>query len=268
MLRLVVADDSGEPVRTRAPRGSVAPDDEHTAVIESAGQRAAPQQRRRHRRDRPRVRSPSPGHGCGPGWTTTSRAFASCATSRWPRTAGTSSDGPRASSTAGLASPSRAMAHPEQPDTDTPERDFLDESAALAESEERATEEQVRRERRSNRRLRAGPRRGRRPARGRHRHRRSGQDVRGPCRPAVRSGRRPPARGRGVAQLPITISPCSSPWRGPPSTTPPTLGTTSSAVLDRAPELIGVRQGSRVHHRGGGTPRRPRRCHRRAGTPG
>ena len=35
MLRLVVSDDSGEPVRTRAPRGSVAPDDEHTAVIES-----------------------------------------------------------------------------------------------------------------------------------------------------------------------------------------------------------------------------------------
>ena len=36
------------------------------------------------------------------------------------------------------------------------ERDFLDESAALAEAEARATEEQVRQERRSNRRLRLG----------------------------------------------------------------------------------------------------------------
>ena len=34
MLRLVVSDDSGEPVRTRAPRRSVAPDDEHAAIIE------------------------------------------------------------------------------------------------------------------------------------------------------------------------------------------------------------------------------------------
>ena len=49
------------------------------------------------------------------------------------------------------------MAHREAPRTLTPtERDFLDESAALAEAEARATEEQVRLERRSNQRLRAG----------------------------------------------------------------------------------------------------------------
>ena len=35
MLRLVVPSDSGDPVRTRAPRRSVASDEEHEAVIES-----------------------------------------------------------------------------------------------------------------------------------------------------------------------------------------------------------------------------------------
>ena len=35
MLRLVVPSDSGDPVRTRAPRRSVAADEEHEAVIES-----------------------------------------------------------------------------------------------------------------------------------------------------------------------------------------------------------------------------------------
>ncbi len=156
MLRLVVSDDSGEPVRTRVPRRSVAPDEEHTAVIESLV--------------RARLLS-SDGD-------TVEIAHEALAVA-WPRLRSWLDDdveGLRimrhlavaADSWEELGRPTGELyrgvrqAKAEQwrtgiTTTLTPtERDFLDESAALAEAEARATEEQVRLERRSNRRLRAG----------------------------------------------------------------------------------------------------------------
>jgi WD40 repeat protein/DNA-binding SARP family transcriptional activator len=156
MLRLVVSDDSGEPVRTRAPRGSVAPDEEHTAVIESLVSA--------------RLLS-SDGD-------TVEIAHESLAIA-WPRLRSWLDDdveGLRimrhlsvaAHSWDELGRPTGELyrgvrqAKAEQwrtastPSLTPTERDFLDESAALAQAEARATEEQVRLERRSNRRLRAG----------------------------------------------------------------------------------------------------------------
>ena len=156
MLRLVVPSDSGDPVRTRAPRRSVASDEEHEAVIESlvaarllssdgdtveiAHEALAMAW--------PRLRS----------WLDDDveglrimRHLAVAADS-WEELGRPSSElyrGPRQAK----AEQWRTASTP----TLTPtERDFLDESAALAEAEARATEEQVRRERRSNQRLRAG----------------------------------------------------------------------------------------------------------------
>ena len=156
MLRLVVSDDSGEPVRTRAPRGSVAPDEEHTAVIESLVSA--------------RLLS-SDGD-------TVEIAHESLALA-WPRLRSWLDDdveGLRIMRHLSVAAHSwDELGRPESelyrgvrqakaeqwrtgitPTLTPTERDFLDESAALAEAEARATEEQVRLERRSNRRLRAG----------------------------------------------------------------------------------------------------------------
>lgn len=156
MLRLVVPSDSGDPVRTRAPRRSVASDEEHEAVIESlvaarllssdgdtveiAHEALAMAW--------PRLRS----------WLDDDveglrimRHLAVAADS-WEelgRPPGELYRGPRQANVEQWRSRSTPSLTPF-------ECDFLDESAAEAEAEARATEEQVRLERRSNRRLRLG----------------------------------------------------------------------------------------------------------------
>ncbi|WP_345201531.1 BTAD domain-containing putative transcriptional regulator [Fodinibacter luteus] len=156
MLRLVVPTDSGDPVRTRAPRRSVAADAEHEAVIESlvvarlvsSDGDSVEIAHEALVMAWPRLRS----------WLDDDveglrimRHLAVAADS-WQelgRPPGELYRGPRQAK----AEQWRTATTP----TLTPtERDFLDESAALAEAEARATEDQVRRERRSNRRLRAG----------------------------------------------------------------------------------------------------------------
>ena len=156
MLRLVVPSDSGDPVRTRAPRRSVASDEEHEAVIERlVGARLLSSDgdtveiaHEALALAWPRLRS----------WLDDDveglrimRHLAVAADS-WEelgRPPGELYRGPRQAK----AEQWRTGSTP----TLTPtERDFLDESAALAEAEARATEAQVRRERRSNQRLRAG----------------------------------------------------------------------------------------------------------------
>jgi len=156
MVRLVSADDTGEPVRTRVPRQSVVSDDEHAAVVEALV--AA------------RLLSSDGG--------TVEIAHESLAVT-WPRLRSWLDDdveGLRilrhltvaAQSWNELGRPDselyRGMRHARaaewrrshDPVLTPAERDFLDASAALAEREERATQQQVRTERRSNRRLRAG----------------------------------------------------------------------------------------------------------------
>jgi DNA-binding SARP family transcriptional activator/WD40 repeat protein len=156
MLRLVTPSDSGDPVRTRALRRSVASDEEHEAVVESlVGARLLS----------------SDGD-------TVEIAHEALAMA-WPRLRSWLDDdveGLRIMRHLAVAAdsweelgrpPSELYRGPRQakaeqwrigstPTLTPTERDFLDQSAAFAEAEARATEEQVRRERRSNRRLRAG----------------------------------------------------------------------------------------------------------------
>ena len=156
MVRLVSSDDTGEPVRTRVSRRIV-----------DVGRRA-------HRRGR--------GAGRGPALSsdgdTVEIAHESLAVA-WPRLRSwldDDVDGLRimrhltvaAESWDELGRPDselyRGVRHARaaewrrshDPELTPPERAFLDRSAELVETEQRATEEQVRRERRSNQRLRAG----------------------------------------------------------------------------------------------------------------
>jgi DNA-binding SARP family transcriptional activator/WD40 repeat protein len=156
MVRLVAPDDAGDPVRQRVPRRSVATDEDHRVLIE--------------RLVSARLLSTD--------GDTVEIAHEALAVA-WPRlrswldddvdglrilrhlsVAATSWDDlgrPQSELYRGVrqarAAEWRERARPSLPPA---ERDFLDESAALAETEERATEAQVRRERRSNQRLRAG----------------------------------------------------------------------------------------------------------------
>ncbi|KRF23909.1 BTAD domain-containing putative transcriptional regulator [Phycicoccus sp. Soil803] len=156
MVRLVSSDDTGEPVRTRVSRRVVTSDDEHTAVVEAlVGARLVS----------------SDGD-------TVEIAHESLAVA-WPRLRSWLDDdveGLRimrhltvsAESWDELGRPDSELyrgvrmaraaewRRSHDPELTPPERAFLDTSAELAETEQRATEEQVRRERRSNQRLRAG----------------------------------------------------------------------------------------------------------------
>ncbi len=156
MVRLVSCDDAGEPVRTRVARRTVTSDDEHTAVVEAlVGARLLS----------------SDGD-------TVEIAHESLAVA-WPRLRSwldDDVDGLRimrhlsvaAGSWDGLGRPDSELYRGvrqaraaewrkgHDPQLTPQERAFLDASAELAETEERATEVQVRRERRSNQRLRAG----------------------------------------------------------------------------------------------------------------
>jgi WD40 repeat protein len=156
MMRLVVPSDSGDPVRTRAPRRSVAADEEHETVIESlVGARLLSSDGDTVEIAHealvmawPRLRS----------WLDDDveglrimRHLAVAADS-WEdlgRPPGELYRGPRQAKAEQWRTGST-------PTLTATELDFLDESAAMAEAEARATEEQVRRERRSNQRLRAG----------------------------------------------------------------------------------------------------------------
>lgn len=156
MLRLVIPDASGDPVRTRAPRRSLPADDEHEMLIE--------------RLVRARLVS-SDGD-------TVEIAHESLAVA-WPRLQSWLDDdveGLRVMRHLSVAAVSwDELGRPDSelyrgvrqssaehwrntrdPDLTPAEREFLDASAALAETTARATEQQVRRERRTNRRLRAG----------------------------------------------------------------------------------------------------------------
>ena len=156
MLRLVTPSDSGDPVRTRAPRRSLASDEEHEAVIESlVGARLLSSDgdtveivHEALALAWPRLRS----------WLDDDveglrimrhLAVAADSWEQLGRPPGELYRGPRQAK----AEQWRTGSTPSLTPT---ERDFLDESAALAEAEARATEEQVRLERRSNQRLRAG----------------------------------------------------------------------------------------------------------------
>ncbi len=156
MLRLVVSDDSGEPVRTRAPRRSVAPDDEHAAIIErlvsarllSSDGDTVEIAHESLAAAWPRLRS----------WLDDDveglriMRHLSVAADSWDELGRPDSElyrGARLSKAEqwrGTSAPHLAAV----------EQDFLDASAALADAVTRATEDQVRRERRTNRRLRAG----------------------------------------------------------------------------------------------------------------
>jgi len=156
MLRLVIPDASGDPVRTRAPRRSLPTDDEHEMLIE--------------RLVRARLLS-SDGD-------TVQVAHESLAVA-WPRLQSWLDDDVeglrimRHLSVAAVSwdelgrpdselyrgvrqSSAEHWRHTRDPMLTPTEREFLDVSAALAETTARATEQQVRRERRTNRRLREG----------------------------------------------------------------------------------------------------------------
>ncbi len=99
---------------------------------------------------------PGPGPASQPGWTTTSRVNASCATSPSPPTPGTAWAGPTASSTVAFAWPRRSNGRPEPtPISPATERAFLDTSGERERAEAATAEERLRQQARQNRRLRA-----------------------------------------------------------------------------------------------------------------
>lgn len=156
MVRLVAPDDAGDPVRQRVPRRSVATDEDHRVLIErlvSARLLSTDGETVEIAHEAlavawPRLRS----------WLDDDvdglrilRHLSVAATS-WDDLGRPPSELYRGVREA-RAAEWRERVRPSLPPA---ERDFLDESAALAEDEQRATEAQVRRERRSNQRLRAG----------------------------------------------------------------------------------------------------------------
>jgi DNA-binding SARP family transcriptional activator/WD40 repeat protein len=156
MVRLVSSDDAGEPVRTRVSRRIAASDEEHTVVVEAlVGARLLSSDgdtvEIAHESLAvawPRLRS----------WLDDDvdglriMRHLTVAAESWDELARPDSELYRGVRQARAAEWRRGH----DPQLTPPERAFLDASAELAETEERATEEQVRRERRSNQRLRAG----------------------------------------------------------------------------------------------------------------
>ncbi len=156
MVRLVSSDDAGEPVRIRVPRRTVTSDDEHTAVVEAlVGARLLSSDgdtvEIAHESLAvawPRLRS----------WLDDDvdglriMRHLTVAAESWDELGRPDSELYRGVRQARAAEWRRGH----DPELTPPERAFLDASAELAETEERATQEQVRLERRSNQRLRAG----------------------------------------------------------------------------------------------------------------
>ena len=156
MVRLVSSDDAGEPVRTRVLRRAVTSDDEHTAVVEAlVGARLLSSDgdtvEIAHESLAvawPRLRS----------WLDDDvdglriMRHLTVAAESWDELGRPDSELYRGLRQARAAEWRRGH----DPQLTPPERAFLDCSAELAETEERATEEQIHRERRSNQRLRAG----------------------------------------------------------------------------------------------------------------
>ncbi|HET7819941.1 MAG TPA: BTAD domain-containing putative transcriptional regulator [Ornithinibacter sp.] len=156
MVRLVSADDAGEPVRTRVARRTVASDDEHTAVVERlVGARLLSSDgdtveiaHESLALAWPRLRS----------WLDDDvdglriLRHLSVAAESWDELGRPDSELYRGVRQARAAE----WRHGHDQELTPPERAFLDASTALAEREQRATEAQVRRERRLNRRLRLG----------------------------------------------------------------------------------------------------------------
>jgi WD40 repeat protein len=156
MVRLVSSDDAGEPVRTRVSRRALTSDDEHTAVVEAlVGARLVSSDgdtvEIAHESLAvawPRLRSWLDDDVDG---LRTMRHLTVAAES-WDELGRPDSELYRGVRQARAAEWRRSH----DPELTPAERAFLDTSAELAESEQRATEEQVRRERRSNQRLRTG----------------------------------------------------------------------------------------------------------------
>ena len=156
MVRLVSQDDAGDPVRTRVSRRTIATDDEHTAVVErlvaarllSSDGDTVEIAHESLAVAWPRLRS----------WLDDDveglriMRHLTVAAESWDELSRPDSELYRGVRYARAAEWRRSH----DPELTSPERAFLDASAELAETEERATEEQVRRERRSNQRLRAG----------------------------------------------------------------------------------------------------------------
>ena len=156
MVRLVSSDAAGEPVRTRVARRTVASDEEHTAVVERlVGARLLSSDGDNVEIAHeslavawPRLRS----------WLDDDvdglriMRHLTVAAESWDELGRPDSELYRGVRQARAAEWRRGH----DPELTPPERAFLDSSAELAETEERATKEQVRRERRSNQRLRAG----------------------------------------------------------------------------------------------------------------
>jgi WD40 repeat protein/energy-coupling factor transporter ATP-binding protein EcfA2 len=156
MVRLVSSDDAGEPVRTRVQRRTVASDDEHTAVVEAlVGARLLSSDGETVEIAHeslavawPRLRS----------WLDDDvdglriMRHLTVAAESWEQLGRPDSELYRGVRQARAAEWRRSH----DPELTPHERAFLDTSAELAETEQRATEAQVRRERRSNQRLRAG----------------------------------------------------------------------------------------------------------------
>ena len=156
MVRLVSSDDAGEPVRTRVARRTVTSDDEHTAVVEAlVGARLLSSDGNTVEIAHeslavawPRLRS----------WLDDDvdglriMRHLTVAAESWDELGRPDSELYRGVRQARAAEWRRGH----DPQLTPAERAFLDASAQLSEVEERATQEQVRRERRSNQRLRAG----------------------------------------------------------------------------------------------------------------
>lgn len=156
MLRLVSADDTGEPVPTRVARRTVTADDEHTAVVEalvaarllSSDGDTIEIAHESLAAAWPRLRS----------WLDDDvdglriMRHLTVAAESWDELGRPDSELYRGVRQARAVEWRRAH----DPELTPPERAFLDASVELAEKEQRATEAQVRRERRLNRRLRLG----------------------------------------------------------------------------------------------------------------
>ena len=246
MLRLVVPSDSGDPVRTRAPRRSVAADEEHEAVIESlvgarllssdgdtveiahealAARLATPAVLARRRRRGPADHAP-------------------------PRRGGRQLGGARPAARRALprAPPGqgRAVAHRKHPHPH-PDRARLPRRVRGAGRGRGASHRGAGAPGTSLQPTAAGrTRRGGRPAGRRHRRRRPGQDRRRPAPSRAESALVADARRLGAEALRSSAPDLALllAVAGTRSTTPPTRGTTSARSSTAAPELIGV---TKVH---------------------
>ena len=145
MLRLVIPDDEGDPVRAKVPRQTAGSRRRAATSWSNASSRPAWSPVTRACWPSATKPSPGPGPGCAPGSTTTSTASGSCTTSRPPPTAGTRSVGPTPSSTAASGWPGPWPGRTNTARSLNPvETDFLAASREAEEVAERSAAEHAR----------------------------------------------------------------------------------------------------------------------------